>query len=96
MSDKTSVIFGNKMTNKTIKKASKKKNSYIKKFGDDSNADYKLSFESIDTLDFIDTKNIVFGESNMEFPEKSLIVGNIRMGLVIIVFQLRWHLVLRH
>ena len=80
MLDKSSVIFGNKMTNKTIKKAIKSKNKFIKKYGDDSNADYKLAFEDIKALDFIQTKNIVFSDKEMEFPEKSLIVGNIRMG----------------
>ena len=80
MLDKSSVIFGNKMTNKTIKKANKSKNKFIKKYGDDSNADYKLAFEDIKALDFIQTKNIVFSDKEMEFPKKSLIVGNIRMG----------------
>ena len=80
MSDKSSIIFGNQIDNKTIKAANKSKNKYIKKYGDDSNADYKLSFEPIPSLDFIGTNNIVFGAKNMEFPEKSLIVGNIRMG----------------
>ena len=78
--DKTSFIFGNKINNKTIKKANKSKNKYIKKFGDDSNKDYKIGFEDINTLDFINTKNIVFKDTNEEFPKNSLIVGNIRMG----------------
>ena len=53
---------------------------FIKKYGDDSNADYKISFKDIDTLDYIKTSNIVFGEENQKFDEKALIVGNIRMG----------------
>ena len=80
MSDKTSIIFGNKMTNKTIKKANKSKRKFQKKLGDDSNADYKLGFEDINTLDFIGAKSIVFKENNEEFPKNSLVVGNIRMG----------------
>ena len=80
MTDKSSIIFGNKIDNKTINAAKKSKNKYIKKFGDDSNATYNIGFEDIDALDFIGTKNIVFTDNNAKFPEKPLIVGNIRMG----------------
>ena len=80
MSDKTSLIFNNPIDKKTIKGANKSKKKYIKKYGDDSNADYKISFKDIDTLDYIKTSNIVFGEENQKFDEKALIVGNIRMG----------------
>ena len=80
MKDKSSVIFGNQIDQKTIKGANKSKAKYIKKYGDDSNADYKISFKPIDTLDFIGASNIVFGEENEQFDKKALIVGNIRMG----------------
>ena len=80
MKDRTSVIFNNKIDKKTIKAAEKSKAKYIKKFGDDSNEDYKLGFTEIKTLDFIGAKNIVFKEDNEPFDEKGLIVGNIRMG----------------
>ena len=80
MLDKSSVIFGNNIDKKTIKKATSSKKKYIKKYGDDSNKDYKIAFKDIDTLDFINTSNIVFGESNESFSDKALIVGNIRMG----------------
>jgi len=80
MSDKSSVIFGNPIDKKTISKANKSKYKFIKKYGDDSNADYKLGFKQIEALDFIGTNNIVFSDKNEPFPEKSLIVGNIRMG----------------
>lgn len=78
--DKSSIIFGNKIDKKTIKKANKSKRKYQKKYGDDSKADYKISFEKIDTLDFIGAKNIVFGKENEKLPDNALIVGNIRMG----------------
>ena len=65
--DKTSVIFGNQIDKKTIKKAAKSKAKYQKKFGDDSKKDYKLGFETIPTLDFLGAKNIVFKESNEPF-----------------------------
>ena len=80
MSDKTSVVFNNPMTNKVIKGAEKSKKKYIKKYGDDSNVDYKINFNNIPTLDFINTSNIVFGEQNQKFEVNALIVGNIRMG----------------
>ena len=53
--DKTSVIFNNPMDQKTIKGANKSKAKFIKKYGDDSNADYKICFKEIPTLDFIGT-----------------------------------------
>ena len=80
MIDKTKMIFGNEIDKKTVKKAQKKKKSYIKSFGDDTAADYKINFEHIDTLDFLEAKNIVFGEENQKFEDNALIVGNIRMG----------------
>ena len=80
MTDKTSVIFNNPMPKKVIKGAEKSKRKYIKKYGDDSRTDYKISFKDIPTLDFINTSNIVFGEDNQKFEDNALIVGNIRMG----------------
>ena len=80
MIDKTSMIFGNEIDKKTIKAAEKSKAKYIKKYGDDSDADYKIAFKDIDTLDFIGASNIVFGDKNEKFDDNALIVGNIRMG----------------
>ena len=57
--DKTSVIFNNPMDAKTIKAAEKSKQKFIKKYGDDSDKDYKIGFKDIDTLDFIGASNIV-------------------------------------
>ena len=80
MKDKTSVIFGNEQSKKVIKSANKSKKKFLKKYGDDSNVDYKISFKDINTLDFINTSNIVFGNENQKFDKNALIVGNIRMG----------------
>ena len=80
MIDKTSSIFNNPQPKKVIKSANKSKQKYIKKYGDDSNKDYKISFKDIPTLDFINTSNIIFGEQNQKFEDNALIVGNIRMG----------------
>ena len=79
--DKSSVIFGNKIDKKTIKAAEKSKKKYIKKYGDDSNANYQIGYEPISTLDFIDTSKMVFKPTAESLdPKKSVIVGNIRMG----------------
>ena len=78
--DKSSVIFGNGIDKKTILKAEKSKRKFLKKYGDDSDRDYKLAFRPIETLSFLNAQNIVFGEENEPFDEKALIVGNIRMG----------------
>ncbi len=77
---KSEVIFNNPQPKKVVKGAYKSKKKFIKKYGDDSKADYKVSFKSIPTLDFIGADNIVFGESNQKFEKNALIVGNIRMG----------------
>ncbi|MBQ4255899.1 MAG: hypothetical protein II721_07965 [Bacilli bacterium] len=80
MTDKSSIIFGNPQSAKVVKGAEKSKAKYVKKYGDDSSAHYKIGFEPIDTLDFIGASNIVFKKENEAFDEKALIVGNIRMG----------------
>lgn len=80
MTDRTKVIFGNAIDGKTVRAAEKSKKKYIRKYGDDSSADYKLDLQPIPALDFIGANNIVFGEGGARFGEKSLIVGNIRMG----------------
>lgn len=45
MSEKSRSIFGNPMAEKIYRKAVKTKRKNIKKFGDDSNADYPISVE---------------------------------------------------
>jgi len=78
--DRTKEIFGNKIDEKTVKRAEKSKSGYIKKYGDDSKKDYKLSFEPIGALSHLGIQNIVFADDNTPFTGKPLIVGNIRMG----------------
>ena len=78
--DRSSVIFSNPIDKKTIKKGIKNKNSYIKKFGDDTNKEYHLAAVDIPTLDFIGAQNLVLSDKPMKFPPKSVVVGNIRMG----------------
>lgn len=89
--DKSKVIFGNKMSRATYKKAVRGKKGYVKKFGDDSNVDYELMIRDNKHIgDILGVKDIVVARSGKnkgaqtEKPdfdmEKGLIVGNIRMG----------------
>lgn len=82
MMDKSKVIFNNVMPNSVYKKAVKSKKKYMKKFGDDTNKEYKLSVEANTTVGpALGIKNIVVGEGSEKIDrEKGVIVGNIRMG----------------
>ncbi len=78
--DKSSVIFNNVIDKKTIKKANKSKEKFVKKFGDDSTKNYHLGLEDNKTLDFIGVKNFVFKDENDKLPVNPIVIGNIRMG----------------
>ena len=78
--DKSSVIFGNQMDAKTIKKASKTKAKFIKKFGDDSNVRYHLKPVPVPCLSEIGVQNLEQSDKPLTLPDNALIVGNIRMG----------------
>ena len=82
--DKTSSIFGNQMSSKVKRKAEKSKKKYMKKFGDDRNANYPLLIKENKHIgNLIGVQNVEIGEGTegSEFNlEKGLIVGNIRMG----------------
>ena len=86
MADRSKVIFGNKMTYKTYKNAVKSKKKFVKKYGDDSNVDYKIRVTDNDVIGpLLGVKNI---DVTAKIPEnegeidtdKGIIVGNIRMG----------------
>ena len=78
------MIFGNPMTRKVIKKATKSKKKYIKRFGDDQHIHYPLSISQNPAI------GSILGVKNMELSdkqggesfdqEKGIIIGNIRMG----------------
>ena len=80
MKDRSKSIFGNLIEKGAVRAAERSKAKFVKKYGDDSAAHYKLGFEPIDALGFIGAQNIVFSDKNEPFDEKALIVGNIRMG----------------
>lgn len=78
--DRTGVIFGNRIDEKTVRKAEKSKAKFIKKFGDDSNTVYHLGLEPIVQIDGMGIQNLVHADAPLAMPENPLIVGNIRMG----------------
>ena len=78
--DRTSVIFGNRISDKIIKKADKSKAKFYKNFGDDSEAIYHIGLETINTLDNINVSNLVQSDKPLKPIEKSIVIGNIRMG----------------
>ena len=78
--DRTKEIFGNPISKKTIKKAEKSKKKFIKKYSDDSNHIYHYKLEEIPTLKSINTKNLNLSDKELKLPEKSVVIGNIRMG----------------
>lgn len=84
MSDRSAVIFGNQMPKKVQKKAAASKKKYIKKYGDDSGADYEIRISPNEYLgDALGIMNVKVGNQEIsgEFDEKKgIIVGNIRMG----------------
>ena len=80
MNDRTGFVFGNPIDKKTVKKAEKTKAKYLKKYGDDSGADYRFAYPPIERLSHIGARNIVLGDGSEEMEGNPLIVGNIRMG----------------
>ncbi|MBQ9828699.1 MAG: hypothetical protein IJM62_08450 [Lachnospiraceae bacterium] len=80
MTDRSAVIFGNKVDQKTLRKAEKSKQKYIKKYGDDSGKDYRFSSEAIGTLAHLDARKLVLSDREEPLSGNPLVVGNIRMG----------------
>ena len=80
--DRTSVIFGNKMPAKVIKKAETQKKKHLKKFGDDKDTEYLLCAEDNKIIGpSLGIKNILIGENGEKIDTaKGVIIGNIRMG----------------
>ncbi len=86
MSDRSKVIFGNVISDSAYNKALKSKKKFIKKYGDDSNVDYKIKVSDNEVIGpLLGVKNI---DVTAKIPsnegeidtDKALIVGNIRMG----------------
>ena len=80
-------IFGNLISKKDFKKACKAQRKFIKKFSDDRNTIYKFKLVDNDVLTPVMGLKTLVIEENTEaldekftLPEKSVIIGNIRMG----------------
>lgn len=87
MKERSQYIFGNPMAAKTCRKALRSKKKYIKKFGDDSGADYPVTIQKNAYIgDLLGVQNVLLGEVGSSKgdtgfdTEKGIIVGNIRMG----------------
>lgn len=95
MNDKSKIIFGNEMSGHVYKKALRSRNKYIRKFGDDSAKDYKVTVVPNRYIgDLLGVRNVLVGEldKNAHYipgdelaaekfdNDKGIIVGNIRMG----------------
>lgn len=79
--DHSSVIFGNPMSEKVLRKARKTQRDSIKKFGDDRGTPYHLALSGNPVLTDLGTALLVKGDKPLgELPPKPVIIGNIRMG----------------
>ena len=82
--DRSRIIFGNHISEKDYRKALRSKAKYIRRFGDDSEADYPVKLVKnatlFDPLGVTDIR-VAEGAGDGDFDlEKGIIVGNIRMG----------------
>ena len=80
--DKSSVIFGNEMSRKDVRAAEKKQKGFVKKYGDDRGVHYHLAAADNPVIGGrLGVRNLVLSEEPLEIDkEKSIIIGNIRMG----------------
>ena len=80
--DKSRFIFDNEVSSRAYRKAVRNKARFKKKYGDDSDKTFHLCTAPVPSVgDMLGIRNIVSGkESNLSLNEKSIIIGNIRMG----------------
>jgi len=84
--DRARSVYGNEQPKRVYKKALKSKAKYIKKFGDDTDADYSARVAENEYIgDILGVKNVLIGDRDSGTCEgfdndKGIIVGNIRMG----------------
>ena len=79
MLEKSRAIFGNPMSDKDVAKAESTRQKFLTKYGDDSGKSYRFALAENPVLAELGTKELVFGEGAV-FPDKAVVVGNIRMG----------------
>ena len=80
--DRSSVIFGNRMSQKDVRKAAKKQEDMIEDYGDDRSRGYHLAASDNPTVGpFLGIKDLKLSDTPLELDkDKSIIIGNIRMG----------------
>nr|MCR5807845.1 hypothetical protein [Oscillospiraceae bacterium] len=80
--ERSKIIFGNKMPAAVYNNAVKAKERHISKYGDDSGVTYHLKAAPAPAIgDIWNVKSLSISDTpEVEFDEKSIIVGNIRMG----------------
>ena len=75
MGDRAKTIFGNDISDRSYRKACKKKEKFKKRFGDDSTAEYKFKSEENEILSQKKKKNLVLTDGDsLEFDERAVIV----------------------
>ena len=79
MLEKSKVIFQNVMSAADVKKAENTKKKFARKYGDDSDKEYRFGLKENAVLAPRGTKELVFGEG-AAFGDKTVFIGNIRMG----------------
>lgn len=80
--DKSRVIFGNEMSGQSYRKALRTKEKFARKYGDDGDHIYHLRPEPAPAIGkLLGVQNLVLSEEcGVQFDEKSVVIGNIRMG----------------
>lgn len=80
--ERSKVIFGNEMKRSVYRKAVRSKQKYVRKFGDDSGADYAASVRPNPQIgESLGVWDVALDDEGEPFDvDKGIIVGNIRMG----------------
>lgn len=75
-------IFSNPIPESVYRKALGNKERFVRKYGDDSQTEYHLSAENVPAVgDIWNVRGLRFSDSSeVAFDEKSIVIGNIRMG----------------
>ena len=91
MKDRSKIIFGNEISKRVYKKALKSKTKNIKKFGDDTAADYKICLKKNPVIgDSLFVSDVLLNDEKSE--EKLLSLEILEWVLDIIEFRWQWHL----
>ena len=80
--EKSKRIFGNEMSDRSYRKALRTKEKFARKYGDDGDRIYHLRTEPAPAIGgLLGVQNLVLSEeTGVSFDEKSVVIGNIRMG----------------